>query len=261
MRRIQWFEIHDSTWCPGIWRECLQDMLSFFARTFHPYDVVAWRLWEAMSRAGTPRIVDLCSGAGAPALGIQRALREHCIELSLVLTDKYPHPGACRQRFMPGGGDLHMMEEPVDATAVPKELQGFRTLFTAFHHFPPAQARGILADAAEQGQGIGVFEYTERNFLVWGPALLLAPLMVWVWTPFLKPFRFPRLLWTYLLPVVPLIGVWDGLVSCLRTYSPAELESLKDSVDRPDYHWEIGRIRSFGGCRITYLLGWPERAA
>jgi hypothetical protein len=261
MRRIHAFEIHDSPHCPAAWREGLVDFLSFFARTFRPYEAIAGRLWEAINQAGATRLVDLCSGAGAPALTVQRALRGHGLAIPLVLTDKYPHPGAGLERFKAGGSDLHVVEEPVDATAVPKELQGFRTLFTAFHHFPPAQARGILDDAAEQGQGIGIFEYTERNFLVWGPALLLTPIVIWIATPFMRPFRLSRLLWTYLLPVLPFIAVWDGLVSCLRTYSPAELESLKDSVDRPDYRWEIGRIRSFGGCRITYLLGWPERAA
>jgi len=261
MRRVHWFEIHDSPRCPTAWREGLVDFLSYFARTFRPYDAISGRLWEAVNQAGATQLVDLCSGAGAPALVIQDALRAHGLTIPLVLTDKYPHHGVCRERFKPGGSDLRVVEVPVDAMAVPGHLRGFRTLFTAFHHFSPAQARGILADAAEQGQGIGIFEYTERNFLIWGPALLLTPLFVWIATPFLRPFCFSRFLWTYLLPVIPLIAVWDGFVSCLRTYSPGELETLAASLDRSGYRWDIGRVRAFGGCRVTYCLGWPERAA
>src|SRR2546422_6427005 len=48
--------------------------------------------------------------------------------------------------------------EPVDATQVPGDLHGFRTIFTAFHHFRPAQARAVVADAVAKGEGIGVFE-------------------------------------------------------------------------------------------------------
>jgi len=261
MRRVHLFEFHDFPRCPPVWRECLVDFLSYFARTFRPYDAIAPRLWEAITLAGATQLVDLCSGAGAPALTVQRALRGHGLSIPLVLTDRYPHPGLGSERFRAAHGDLQVVEEPVDATAVPERLQGFRTLFTAFHHFTPEQARGILADAMEQGQGIGIFEYTDRNFLVWGPALLWTPFLLWIITPRLRPFRFARLLWTYLLPVIPLVAVWDGLVSCLRTYSPDELKALTASLDQPDYRWEIGRVRAFGGCRITYCLGWPERAA
>ncbi len=55
------------------------------------------------------------------------------------------------------------MAEPVDATAVPAELGGFRTLLGAFHHFPPDVARSILADAAQKRRGLAVLEYTERR--------------------------------------------------------------------------------------------------
>jgi len=261
LRRVQWFEIHDCPWCPARWRVYLQDMLSFFASAFRPYDAIADRLGEALVRSGAGRIVDLCSGAGAPAMAVQRALREHGLAIPLVLTDKYPHPDAGWERSGTGSGDLKVMEKPVDATAVPADLKGFRTLFTAFHHFTPAQARGILADATERGQGIGIFEYTERNWLVWGPALLLTPFVVWIATPLLRPVSLGRYLWTYLVPVVPFMAVWDGLVSCLRTYSPAELEVLTASLDPSGYRWAIGRVRAFGGCRVTYCLGWPERAA
>lgn len=261
MRRVQWFEIHDAPRCPRVWRACLVDFMSFFVRVFRPYDAIAGRLCEAVTHAGATQLVDLCSGAGAPALTIKRDLGDHGLSIPLVLTDKFPHPGIRQELFKTGGANLHAVEEPVDATAVPGHLKGFRTLFTAFHHFAPAQAREILADAMEREEGIGVFEYTDRNFLVWGPALLWTPVLLWIVTPFLRPFRPARLLWTYVLPVVPLIAIWDGFVSCLRTYSPDELKSLTASLDRPDYRWEIGRVRAFGGCWVTYCLGWPERAA
>ena len=41
---------------------------------------------------------------------------------------------------------------------VPESLNGFRTLFSSFHHFRPEQARAILANAMEKKQAIAVFE-------------------------------------------------------------------------------------------------------
>src|SRR5439155_21664731 len=119
--------------------------------------------------------------------------------------------------------------EAVDATSGPPALSGFRTLFSSFHHFRPEEARRILADAVRQRQGIGVFEATQRS----APAMLamlLTPLFVLLATPFIRPFRLSRLFWTYLLPVVPIVALFDGVVSCLRTYTPTELRALVAEV-------------------------------
>ncbi|MGH7607197.1 MAG: class I SAM-dependent methyltransferase, partial [Gemmatimonadales bacterium] len=102
---------------------------------------------------------------------------------------------------------------PVDARAVPAALDGFRTLFTSFHHFRPAEARAILADAVARRQGIAIFEAVRRAPLdialvaFTGLAMLAA-------APFIRPFRWSRLAWTYLPPVLPLVGTFDGIVSC-----------------------------------------------
>jgi hypothetical protein len=151
--------------------------------------------------------------------------------------------------------------QPVDVTRVPESLAGFRTLFTAFHHFPPAQAQAILQDAVRQGQGIAIFEQTRRHPL----ALLLMlwlPTVAWLVTPFLRPFQWRRLLFTYLLPLIPLVLCVDGLVSCLRTYSPAELRAMTARLEGAAYVWQAGRARSpLLPIGVTYLVGYPETKA
>jgi len=49
----------------------------------------------------------------------------------------------------------------------------------------------------------------------------------------------------------------DGVVSCLRTYSPVELEAMVESLDAPGYEWEIGVERKLSPLPITYLIGHP----
>jgi len=71
----------------------------------------------------------------------------------------------------------HYLPEPVDVTGVPDELVGFRTLFSAFHHFRPEQARAILGDAVRKHQGIAIFEGTYHSALAMF-LMLLVPLMV-----------------------------------------------------------------------------------
>lgn len=89
-------------------------------------------------------------------------------------------------------------------------------------------------------------------------AFLLIPLVVWSVTPFLRPFRWRRLLWTCLVPLYPAAMLWDGLVSNLRAYSVDELRELTASIDVAGYEWEVSRLP--GGWRpaVTYLLGFPR---
>jgi hypothetical protein len=77
------------------------------------------------------------------------------------------------------------------------------------------------------------------------------------------PLSPVRAIFTYLIPVAPLIFAWDGFVSCLRTYSPEELQELISDLGDDCYSWEIGQIEGalqlFGHYRITYIIGLPKK--
>jgi len=258
MRRVHLVELHELRGFPVVWRDLLTDVMSYFAEGFRPYRPVADRLWAAMQACGASSIVDLCSGAGKSAITVAGELAaQNRVAVGVALTDKYPNVDAFQRAALQSPESVTVVEKPVEATDVPSDLDGFWTMFTSFHHFREPKARRILANAVRQRRGIGVFEYTERNVLVWGPTILAMPLFIWLATPFIRPFSWRRLLWTNLLPVVPFLAAWDGLVSCLRTYSPDEMLALTPEPSAGGYRWEAGRLKSFGACRVTYLIGWP----
>jgi hypothetical protein len=245
--RLHLVELHDLALCPRSLRDALTDFLAFALNVAGAYDPAGPLLRRAVGRAGAHRIVDLCSGAGGPWSRLAGQ-----VGVPVLLTDLYPHRGpdvAGRWPFHP---------EPVDARAVPRELDGFRTLFTSFHHFRPAEARAILADAVRQRQGIAVFEAARRA--PWEVAVVAFTwLGVLAAAPFIRPWRWSRVLWSYLPPVLPLLGTFDGVVSCLRAYSPAELRDLVRGLDT--YDWEIGEMRGgWSPLRGTYLVGVPTSA-
>jgi hypothetical protein len=153
--------------------------------------------------------------------------------------------------------------EPVDATRVPADAPGLRTLFNAFHHLAPDAARSVLADAVATRQPIAIVELTGRHPALLLGIILLAPLLVALFVPFLRPFRWAWLPLTYLVPVLPLFVLWDGVVSCLRVYSRPELEELIQSADPAGLHrWEIGRIpMGPPGVHGSYLTGVPRSPA
>ena len=257
MKRLHLIEIEDQAWCPRAVRDAATDYLQFALAVTKPYATMIPILAAALQRTGTRHIVDLCSGASGPWLWLHPALAEMGVIASVCLTDKYPNLEGFELASGLTNQAISYQPQPVDPMQVPGELLGFRTMFTAFHHFRPEQACAVLADAVRNRQGIGVFEATQRRPLAL-LLMLVAPLMVLVFTPFIRPFRGSRLLWTYLLPLVPLVTLFDGLVSCLRTYSEQELRDLSASLGTNDYQWEIGTVKSkTTPIPITYLIGTP----
>jgi len=254
MGRAHLIEIHEQSWCPPAVRDGATDFLRFFGATFHPYAAVAERLLAAVcSSSPAGRVVDLCSGSGGPWPRLLEGLAADQ-RPRVVLTDFFPNTRVEEQE----NERLSYRLEPVDARAVPADLPGFRTLFASFHHFRPDDAAAILRDAVEQGEGIAICELGARKLSNMAGVLLLTLLHL-LSVPWQRPFRGSRLLWTYLLPAIPLVLCFDGLVSCLRTYSPAELEQMVASIPSAGYGWQVGEEKmGWLPLRVTYLIGTPE---
>jgi hypothetical protein len=251
MGRVHLFEFGDQRWLPAAWRRYLIEYLRTVEELAGAKLISLVPLLRKLVRPGG-HVVDLCSGAAGP----WRSLREHLGEADLgdirvTLTDLAPLPDAADGAE---NGYLGYHETPVDASAVPAHLEGARTMFNALHHFKPEDARRVLANAVERRRPIGAFEMLSRHpaHILTAPLIVVAVLLV---TPLVRPFRWGRLLWTYLIPVVPLLVMWDGVVSALRVYSKRELKELVRGFD--DYDWEIGEVKTLGP-PSPYLLGLPR---
>lgn len=132
-------------------------------------------------------------------------------------------------------------------------------MFTSFHHFSPEDARAILQNAVDAGESIGIFEVTKRAPSTMG-LIFVGILLMFLHTPRIRPFRWSRLLWTYLIPVIPLVLLFDGVVSCLRTYQPRELREMVQKLTSCQYQWEIGELAT-GKMPVTYLIGYAPASA
>jgi len=279
MRRRHWIEIADQPWCPAAVRDGQTDYLQFVIDRTAPYAAAVPLLSDALRASGPQagaasalpggmarEVVDLGSGAGGPWRALASQLAAAGTPVRVRLTDAYPNLAAFARLATETGGAVTGESRPVNADAVPADLVGFRTCFSAFHHFPPPLARRVLADARMRGVGIAVFEGTRRDVrcLLF---MLVVPFLILLVTPVLRPFRWSRLLLTYLLPVIPLAALVDGVVSCLRTYTPDELRELAASAEGnevagdPDeagwgYVWAAGESGT-GPIPMTYLVGYP----
>lgn len=256
--RVHLFELEDQASLPAVVRDLATDFLHFVESAFELHRPIVALLGDALRATGAKHVIDLCSGGGGPVPELQRALAGTGVSVGFTLTDRFPNVEAFRRAVEASQGAIAYIAEPVDARAVPRRLTGFRTLFNSFHHFRPDQAMAILRDAAQARQPIGIFEFQERSIPTLLFFLLLTPLAVALATPFIRPFRWKRLFWTYVLPLVPLTCWWDGIVSQLRAYTPQELERLAAGAAADSYTWRAGKlpIASIPGY-LTYLLGTP----
>ncbi|MCB2407390.1 class I SAM-dependent methyltransferase [Hymenobacter lucidus] len=259
--RLQLFEFEDLPWFPKAIRAGMMDYLRFMISTLRTYQPIVPLLREALHATGQQQVVELCAGAGGGTEGVALALRRHpeLEQLRVTLTDLYPQPAAWQLLQERTAGVIGYETAAVDALAVPPRLTGFRTVFSAFHHFPPAAAEALLADAVQQGAGIGVFEGAGKHWLEIGLAWTVLPVAQLLITPFIRPFALSRLFFTYVVPLIPLFTIWDGTVSILRMYPPAQLLALARRADPEQrFRWQAGKVRHKWGPEVTYLVGVPK---
>jgi hypothetical protein len=250
------FEIHDHPRFPRFLRDMVTDALQVLWSFSNLYQPIIPRLQRALDNSGTRNVLDLCSGGGGPWLGLARELeRNERYPVTVCLTDLYPNHKAFERIQLRSERTVKFDSRSIDATQVPADLSGFRTLFSAFHHFAPTEARQVLANAMDHREGVGIFEMPQRTLKTM-LAVCFTPLVVLCLTPWILPFRWPRLLWTYLLPVIPFVVCFDGWMSCLRSYSQQELSEIVCNLPGGNYEWEIGE-ECGGFLPVTYLIGYP----
>ena len=258
MPRLHLLELGDQAWLPGSLRVSVLETLELLTDRFDPYGESLHRFADLLARDAPERIVDLCAGAGGPWRRLGPLLAERGCRPQVLLTDAHPNRGAAG---VGEGGPLHVdvHSEPVDPREVPASLRGTRTMFNALHHFRPEDVRRILARAAEQGEPIACLEITEKRpgaILTIGLVSLGALLL----GPWCRPRRLRRVFWTFALGAIPIVTLFDGLVSCLRSYEPEELLALAREA-APGYEWETGRGPATRlPLRGTWIVGRLRRA-
>lgn len=268
MKRIHLFEIEDFSWFPGWLRACMTRLIVVMHRALGTSEALAELIARALKESNTSNIIDLCSGSGGPMIDVVRILRERpgFEGIKLTLTDLYPSKEAAELINNQEGSNVSYQTSPVDATKIDGEtpgsaglagLAGLRTMVSSFHHMRPDGARKILESAQKSRQPICIFEISDNShpmFLGW-LALPINFVMCLLITPLARPMTLRQLVFTYIVPIIPLCFAWDGAVSNARTYTLDDLDELLSGLRSEDYRWEKGVTG--GRAKKLYLLGIP----
>ncbi|MEM8965607.1 MAG: hypothetical protein AAGE93_04255 [Bacteroidota bacterium] len=260
MKRIQLFEFEDLPWFPHWVRKCMTRYIVAIHKLMDTPNTLAKLIDRVLTQTDSHHILDLCSGSGGPMLKAAKILRSEYghQKLSLTLSDLYPNQETAKQLANDSNPNTNYLTEPVDAANIGKTQPGLRTMICSMHHMPPNIARNILKDAQQAQQPICIYEISDNSVpkAIWWLAIPISFIMVLFITPLVRPMTWQQLVFTYLIPILPLFIAWDGAVSNIRTYTLEDLDTLLDGLESEQYHWEKTTIKGKGGPKL-YLLGLP----
>lgn len=259
MRRIHLFELEDFDWFPVWLRNCMTRLLVVVHRILGTSNIIAPLIDKALRESNASTIIDLCSGSGGAMLDIKQVLNQKygLNEVPVILTDLYPDEDIAKV-INKKEKNISYRTSSVDAIRFENQIKGLRTMVGSFHHMKPNNAKKILESAQHAAQPISIFEI-RYNYLppyLWWisfPFIFVIPFFL---TPMVKPITWKQLIFTYVIPIIPVCFAWDGAVSSARIYTLKDLDELVNGIESTDYRWEKGTAQ--GTTKLIYLLGIPN---
>jgi hypothetical protein len=219
------FEFMDLAWLPDSLKETLREVLDCaLSKPFRSYyDIVVEQISDRVSGdPGITAIAELGAGTG-PLTARLAADPKRPPRLKLILCDLYPHLQAFQDLQAHYPDTVRPVWEPVDFSRTVNFPAGtYVVVSAAFHHVPPNARRSALGVlSAFQGM---IVEPIHKKFvpicLAW---IIIFPALA---TPFLLLGRrsgtVRRFFWCYIVPLAPLMIVWDAVISCLRCWARSE---------------------------------------
>lgn len=225
------FELEDHSWFPKSLRAYQTDFLGFISKFLGIYKPAESFLNQRIKP--NDQLIDLASGSGIPAINTTRKLN-----VSLTLCDKFPD-----------SNNVEYINQKTNGTYLPQSIDivndnlpkgSTYLMFNSLHHFNQQEIITILKKIkSTKSRAYFIEPVTPRfiTFLKVGFATLILPFFA---VPFTKPFRWDRILFTYLIPVGVLATFWDGMVSVQKSYSIEKLNTLKQACAKNDLEINVG---------------------
>ena len=256
--RLHLFEFEDLPWFPKFIRDGGTDFLGFILNKAKFYEPTIEVIEQVIQETKHNRILDLCSGNGGPIASLSQKLAPES-DITFVLSDKFPNLPAFDRLKQTSNNKIDYLPEPLDVITMDGDAEGIRTMYSAIHHFKPREVRIILGNVVQSGMPLCIFDSGDKHIGTILGIMIFHPLLFIFCTPFIRPFTLSRILFTYLIPIIPLYTIWDGIVSIIRLHRPDKLLSVAKSVDKSEsYVWKSGKLKNKIGFSIAYLTGIPK---
>ena len=215
-------ELEDYKWFPSVLRNFQTEFIGYIVVVFDVYDVFI----NYINKLHLPILPmkDLCSGSGKPAIGIFNKC--NCFS-SLTLSDKFPNS-------LNRGESIVFNEiREEDVLEVEFKEGSYYTMFNSFHHFSDDEKLEISQRIHKNGSAAFFVEILEPTILCLLKVLFITIVGSLLFTPFVKPFSYSRLFFTYIIPINLFTVTFDGLMSVMKSRSIKQYQKLFSENDLP----------------------------
>ncbi|MBF0450374.1 MAG: hypothetical protein HQK75_06710 [Candidatus Magnetomorum sp.] len=261
MKRVQAFEFNERNECPAFLRDSVVEILGNAIRWGKIFVPVAPLFKDFCQRTHNYSFIDLCSGTAEPLRALVEGMQqqESTIEqIHFTASDLFPKVHAMKRVVNEYPDSISMIDEPIDATHVPeKHDRPGRTIINAFHHFSTDMATKIIQDSVEKRRAIFILEAFPRKpecFLAFFPMLTLS----FIALPFItQKNRLTKLFFSFFIPLIPIIGTFDGIVSLFRIHDKDELLAMVEPY-QDIYDWEYHQVPFSKWGKSLVFTGIPK---
>ncbi|MBX2987224.1 MAG: hypothetical protein KF802_04935 [Bdellovibrionaceae bacterium] len=252
MKRVEVFQF--STWSrtPVFLRRMTDEFLDFIVgsvRANHPFLPLLRELFGQIRPVRSVTVEEALGGGGPAHIGRElRTLQSE--EFHWIMRDGFRDDERARFLNDLAGGGLDW-----SGAAPAPEKPSLGVMINSFHRFSGEESLRRLRELAERHDGLLIGEGNNKSLRQVIGMTLIVPLFILLTSPFIKPFRWSRLFWTYVIPALPFLIVWDGVAALFRLHTPEQLLELARRTGRHDYRWRAGKLPNNRGGFIIYLLG------
>ena len=165
------------------------------------------------------------------------------------------------------GGGFETIQKFIDPSLPVRRLpihqfeaveKGLYISVNSFHLLRPNEAQELLRKISTKGYPVVVLEGNNDSLLQVFGMTVIVPLTVIFTAPLVRPFRILRLVFTYFVPILPLVTFLDGFLALFKLYAPCDLDELVAPLSNPNYQWRSGKSDNGRGGKIIYLIGTPK---
>lgn len=211
-------------------REVLECAMSAPFRDY--YDWVAAEAGRIALARGCDTIVEL--GAGTAPLTRRLAVTPALNGMKLLVCDLNPDVPTYNALERDFPGQVSAIYESVEFATTPAfGDRAVLVLSATFHHVPDEARVATLKSLLASSPNVLVFEPLRRTLqsVLYAAMTVIpgfiAPLVFLKFHGIRREGHLRRLFWCWLVPAVPFLLAWDGIISCLRMWTTSEwLEAL-----------------------------------
>jgi len=257
-KRFHSFEFNEVSFLPTFMRQSTPEVLGQAIIDSEIYASVSKIFARFCSEAGCSKFLDLGSGSGKPVLSLISSLINNKSPVpDFILSDLYPNIAELKSAEEFYHAHISIVESPIDALTIPASLShDALCMIASFHHFSVADALRILSGAVESNKPIFILEPITGMFKD-SRSLGIHYTANFFKNPFTaKTNNIKKAIFTYLVPILPFVFLWDACISMARAYSEDEFYEM--TMCLTSYTWGYLKIpTSRDGC-VAVFYGIPK---